>query len=188
MLRYLRSLGFSRVKGIDLSAEQIELAQASGTDAEGIDVFDFLRSVDEPYAAVIALDFLEHFTKDELMALIPLIHGALDEGGSLVIQTPNGEGLFPNQVVYGDLTHSTIFTPSSLSQLLSVMGFGELRFFETGPAPKNLTGLARSALWRALKALANGVRIIEANKRQDLWTENMICVCSRAADPRETGR
>ena len=183
MMRYLHSLGFSKVKGVDLSNEQIELALVSGLDAEAGDIFEFLKTNRDPYDAVVAIDCLEHFTKDELMALAPLIHGTLNPGGILVIQTPNGEGLFCRQVIYGDLTHCTVLTPSSLQQLLSLTDFGEFRFFETGPVPGKLSGLARVALWGGLKALANCVRMIEAHKHQSLWTENMICVCSRSQSP-----
>jgi 2-polyprenyl-3-methyl-5-hydroxy-6-metoxy-1,4-benzoquinol methylase len=179
MMRYLHSLGFSNVKGVDVSNEQAELAKADGLNVDASDIFDFLRSSQGAYDAIVAIDFLEHFTKDELMTLAPLIHGALREGGTLALQTPNGEGLFPQQIIYGDLTHCTVMTPSSLTQLLSSTRFESFRFFETGPVPGNLVRLARIVLWKGIKMLANGVRMIEAGKRQDLWTENMICACTK---------
>ena len=91
------------------------------------------------------------------------------------MQTANGAGLLPGQVIYGDLTHLTVFTPASLAQLLNQTGFSDLSFYETGPIPIRLRGKLNVALWSAIKAVANAVRFIESGKRQAIWTENFIC-------------
>jgi hypothetical protein len=84
-------------------------------------------------------------------------------------------------VIYGDLTHVTIFTPQSLAQLLRPVGFVDLAFYETGPIPIRLRGKLDVALWRSIKGLANLVRSIETGKRQSIWTENFICVALKPA-------
>jgi hypothetical protein len=111
------------------------------------------------------------------MLLAKLLYNALEDRGILIIQTPNGQGLFPHQVIYGDLTHLTVFTPESLRQLFSLAGFADFRFQETGPVGKNLYGKIRLILWKVIKKLANGIRKIETGKSQEIWTENMICYC-----------
>ena len=88
-------------------------------------------------------------------------------------------GLFPRQVIYGDLTHMTIFTPQTLAQLLRPCGFQDLRFFETGPIPLRLRGRLDVLLWRLVKSVANFVRYVETGKRQAIWTENFICLSTR---------
>jgi SAM-dependent methyltransferase len=179
MLELLRTDGFTRVKGIDISKEQAELATSRGCDAEVADVFKYLNGKDEIFDAIIALDFIEHFHRDELMILTALIFRSLKKGGRLVLQTPNGEGLFPRQVIYGDLTHLTIFTPSSLRQILEQVGFQGFYFSETGPAPKNTAGRLRLVSWSVVKSIANIIRRIETGKSQAIWTENMICCCEK---------
>jgi 2-polyprenyl-3-methyl-5-hydroxy-6-metoxy-1,4-benzoquinol methylase len=181
MLEFLGRKGFRQVSGIDISAEQVALAKARGCDASVNDVFRHLEEGRESYDAIMALDFIEHFHKDELMTLMPALFGALRKGGRLILQTPNGEGLFPRQVIYGDLTHLTVLTPSSMSQLLASFGFTRVRYHETGPAAVGLKGLARVAAWKVLRAAANLVRRIETGKSQAVWTENMICVSERPA-------
>ena len=104
---------------------------------------------------------------------------ALEPNGYLILQTPNGQGLFPHQVAYGDLTHLTIFTPGSLQQLLRLFGFEHFQFDETGPVPGNLQGKLRGAAWRAVKFVLNLVRKVETGKSQTIWTENMICRCQK---------
>jgi SAM-dependent methyltransferase len=179
LLAYLARRGFSHATGIDISPEQVELARARGLPAEVGDVFERLGGRERSVAAILAIDVFEHFSRDELVRLTPILHAALRPGGRLLVQTANGAGLFPAQVIYGDLTHLTIFTPQSLDQLLRAAGFVDLAFYETGPIPIRLRGKANVALWSMIKTLANAVRHIETGKRQTIWTENFICVARR---------
>jgi SAM-dependent methyltransferase len=178
MIEFMKSEGFVNMKGIDLSEEQVSLARERGLNVQVTDALSYLPQTSEMYDAILAIDFLEHFSKEELLILISLIKTRLNPGGTLILQTPNGQGLFPNQIIYGDLTHMTILSPSSLHQLLSLFGFVEIDFQETGPAPKNLTGILRLILWRFVRLLATVVRMAETGKKQTIWTENMIC-CAR---------
>lgn len=182
MLQFLGQCGFQRVKGIDLSKEQVELALQRGCDAEAANLFEYLQGKEEFFDAILALDLVEHFHKEELLALAPLLLSALKKGGRLVLQTPNGEGLFPRQIIYGDLTHLTVLTPGSLRQLFRGAGFDRFRFFETGPVPKNFKGGLRLLLWTGIKTMANAIRKIETGKSQKIWTENMICCCEKPRD------
>ena len=65
ILHYLHQKGFTNVRGIDISHEQIALAKAHGLNAEREDVFDFFEERHEKFDAIIAIDFFEHFTKEE---------------------------------------------------------------------------------------------------------------------------
>jgi 2-polyprenyl-3-methyl-5-hydroxy-6-metoxy-1,4-benzoquinol methylase len=180
ILSYLRSKGFTNVRGIDISEEQITLAQKEGLNAERADVFEYLEK--QPPAsldAVIATDFVEHFTKEELLRLFELLHTAMKPNGVLLLQTVNGEGLFPRQIIYGDLTHSTILSPGSMSQLLSATGFHDMKYFECAPLASGLKGILRSTAWNIIRAGANAIRKIESNKTQSVWTENFICSARR---------
>jgi len=179
-MEFLKRHGFSQVEGIDISPEQVELAAGRGLPAQVRDVFAFLENPAREYQMIVALDFLEHFTKDEVFRLLGMIYQALSPGGVFLIETPNGEGLFPNQVIYGDLTHTTIFTSSSLSHALKTAGFDEIRCVETGPATHNLSGAIRLCLWKGITCAARMIRRIETGKRQEIWTENLICICRKA--------
>jgi SAM-dependent methyltransferase len=181
MLEFLQREGFRRVEGIDVSAEQVALARERGLNAHVADVFEYLAREHGRLDAVLALDFIEHFDRNEVTRLAALLHEALTEGGRLILQTPNGSGLFPGQVISGDLTHMTIFSPGSMRQLLQAAGFGDFRFLESGPVAKDLRGRIRLLLWRAIKRVANTVRQIESGKSQEIWTENLICCCRKIA-------
>lgn len=138
LLEYLASKGYRSLEGIDISAQQIEIAKARGLPAQCADVFSLLEQRAGAYQAIIGLDFVEHFTKDEVLRLFKAMWRALKSGGVLLLQTPNGEGLFSSQVIYGDLTHCTVFSPGSLAQALRFCGFSEIIFDETGPVPRTL--------------------------------------------------
>jgi SAM-dependent methyltransferase len=175
LLAYLGRRGFSHAHGIDISQEQVELALRRGVRAEQAEILEFLRNKSAEFAAIVAVDVLEHLTRDELLAVGQSILDALLPGGRLIVQTANGAGLLPGQVIYGDLTHVTIFTPESLAQLLQAVGFIRLSTYETGPVPIRIRGKIDVALWAAIKRVANAVRSIETGKRQTIWTENFIC-------------
>jgi SAM-dependent methyltransferase len=175
LLAYLERRGFSHASGIDISPEQVELARRRAVRAEVGDLFEVLADGQAQVDAIVAVDVLEHFSRDELVRLAPLLYSGLTPGGRLLIQTANGAGLFPGQVIFGDLTHLTIFTPPSLAQLLQPVGFTDLSFYETGPIPIRLRGKLDVALWRAIKTMADALRYVETGKRQAIWTENMIC-------------
>jgi 2-polyprenyl-3-methyl-5-hydroxy-6-metoxy-1,4-benzoquinol methylase len=181
-LEFLRMVGFMNVKGIDISEEQITIASAKKLDVEKANIYDYLQNKKEFFNAIIAIDILEHFTKDELLNIVKFLYNSLKTGGILIIQTPNGQGLFPNQIIYGDLTHLTIFNPGSLQQLLLLYGFHNIKFVETGPVGKDIKGKVRLVLWKFIKFIINAIRMIETSKSQEIWTENMICYCQKAAN------
>ena len=179
-LDYLKSRGFTNAQGVDCSEPQIEVARGRGLDAALDDVFEYLSWVENGTDVVAAIDFIEHLTADELFRLFDALKGTLKPGGRLILQTPNGAGLFASEVVYGDLTHMTIFTPGSLRQVLSAAGFDNIRFIECGPAPINLKGAIKVALWRTVRAFAAAARMTELSEGKDIWTVNMICVAENA--------
>ena len=179
ILSLLKTEGYDHASGVDISGEMVKVAHARGLDVVEGDALAVLEGAGEKYGAILAFDMIEHFTKDELLRLLPAIYERLLPGGVFVMQTPNGQGLFPNQVVYGDLTHVTIFTPDSLGQVLRLTGFEDILVTEAGPAMKSLIGVARLGLWNVIKVGAKAARIIETGKSQAIWTENMLGRCRR---------
>jgi SAM-dependent methyltransferase len=179
LIEFFKGRGFSNVSGIDISQEEVDSAVKRGLDVKHADAFQFFDSSRDSFSAIIAVDFFEHFNKEEIMELLDKIKNALKTNGRLIITMPNGQGLFSNQIVYGDFTHLSILTPESLKQVLTFLGFDGIRFYETGPAAKNITGIVRLAFWKFIKATANMIRIIETGKTQQIWTENFICFCRK---------
>lgn len=182
MMEFLDKHGFRNVYGIDISGEQIKVAKERGVNAEIADALRFLKDKENIFDAILALDFFEHFTKEEAVQLAKLTFGSLKKGGKLILQTPNGQGLFPGQIIYGDITHLTIFTPTSLEQLLREAGYENFRFSESTPVPVTIKNKLSLFLWKIIKSFVNAIRRIETGKSQSIWTENMICYCEKTKD------
>jgi 2-polyprenyl-3-methyl-5-hydroxy-6-metoxy-1,4-benzoquinol methylase len=177
MLRYLKSAGFTNLTGIDISKEQVEQAKNSGLNAIHADAFSFLRENKNQFEIITAIDMIEHFKKEELFELLTLIHEALKPGGLFVLQTPNGEGLMPGYVIFGDLTHFTILSPLSLKHILTVTGFENVHIKELGPAA--LVHFPLFLGWQFVRCLAMFVKFLEIGRIQRHWTESIIASCKK---------
>jgi SAM-dependent methyltransferase len=181
-LEYLGRRGFTSPRGVDISQEQVTLARQRGVVAEAADVFAALDAATGSLDAVVAIDLLEHFTKDEGLRLCDAMRSSLRPGGRVILRTPNGSALLAGPIVFGDMTHMSIYNESSLGQLLRVAGFARLSFHETGPVPKNLIGVARCGVWAVARAAANLIRLAESGGMQRVWTQNILCCGYRQAD------
>jgi len=179
LLDFLRKHNFTNLEGIDISGEQVDIAKGRGLNVRATDVFEFLTFQDGSIDAIIAIDFIEHFNKDEIMLLLGEINKALKKGGILIIATPNGEGLFSNKVIYGDFTHLSIFSPESLRQALSYFGFADMRFYEAGAVPGSAVGIVRLILWFVIKLMVNIIYLIEKGNTQKIQTDTFICFCRK---------
>ena len=181
VLNFLNKQGFSSVEGVDTSKEQVMAAKHQyGLQVYHSDVFDFFQASHHAYDLVLAIDFVEHFTQQELIQLLYSIKEILDEGGHLILKTPNGQGIFAGQIIYGDLTHMTILTPQSLRQILRFIGFEIVSMKESIFPTKGLKRKIRYMLWNLLKIGLNIMRRISSGKSQAIWTENFVCIAKKS--------
>lgn len=177
MLHYLEQAGFTNLSGIDISADQVAEAASRGFNAIEADALQYLPAHKEEYQVVIAMDVIEHFKREELYELLGAIYESLKPGGLLIVQTPNGDGLMPNYVIYGDLTHFTILSPLSLRHLLTVRGFVKVKMKELGPGA--LVHFPLFVAWQFVRLAAMLVKFVEIGRIQSYWTESFICWCRR---------
>jgi 2-polyprenyl-3-methyl-5-hydroxy-6-metoxy-1,4-benzoquinol methylase len=177
MLRYLQASGFTNLTGIDISQEQVDRARELGFNAVQADAFSFLKDNEAKFDIIMAIDIIEHFKKEELYELLRLINKALRPGGRFILQTPNGEGLLPGYVIYGDLTHFTILSPLSLTHILTVTGFKNIQIKELGPAL--FVHFPLFIGWKIVRFLAMAVKFLEIGRIQKHWTESIIAWCDK---------
>jgi 2-polyprenyl-3-methyl-5-hydroxy-6-metoxy-1,4-benzoquinol methylase len=181
VLEFLRRAGFTAAQGIDVSPEQVAIAERKGLAARVLDARDALREADPGLDAVIAIDFVEHFAVPEIFELLEQVIASLRPGGRLILRTPNGGALLGGHVIYGDLSHLTIFAPASLRQTLRLAGFDDITIAECPPAGGTIGGRIRAPLWRAIAGTAAVLHRIETGKKQSIWTESMLCACRKPA-------
>jgi predicted TPR repeat methyltransferase len=153
LLRMLREHGYTRLTGVDVSPEQVAIAQRMGADyIRHGDLFAFLTSrPDASVDMVISFDVLEHLENDALLRIADETFRILRPGGTWFIRVPNAEGVFGSLVRWADLTHLRAFTPNSIGQLARVAGFHSSTCHPDRPVGSGWKGVARRVLYAIMR-------------------------------------
>lgn len=177
-LLFLQSLGYTNTFGIDLSPEQIELAKKRGLkNVEVAEVIDYLSKQKERFALITAHDVIEHFPKQEVLPFLDAIHHALAGGGTVILSLPNMASPFGAKIGYGDFTHETAFTPTSISQVLRAVGFEVVGVFPKEPVVHGVKSAVRWALWKVIKQFIKFYLLVETGSAgHGVYTQVMYAV------------
>ncbi len=144
LVYWLHKKGYVHAYGVDGSSDQIAEGRAVGVkNLENVDLVSHLAERLESFDVIFLRDVVEHFKKEDVLSLLKLCRTALRPGGRLVIQVPNGASPFVGRILFGDFTHETAYTESSLSQLFLV---SEYQDFSAGPFLPHI----RKVTWRSL--------------------------------------
>jgi 2-polyprenyl-3-methyl-5-hydroxy-6-metoxy-1,4-benzoquinol methylase len=187
---YLLRHGFTNVRAVDLSEEQLQVARRRLRERElrsdasvefvAADAFEYLQR-GASYRAIAVLDFLEHLPKPEILTMLDLCHGALEPGGLLFLRVSNAENPLWAAAFYRDFTHETPFTSASLRQCLEVTGFEPLTIaYEVVPAVTPGAGLVtrlKHGLRSLVMAAVGGVLPVP----RAAFAEDLIAVARRPA-------
>lgn len=184
ILASLRKLGYSEVTGIDCSPEAIEFLHLTNSVQNIIqsDINIFLEEATEKqvtWDAVLAIDILEHLTKDELVHLLTLIRRILVPTGTLIIKVPNAQSpLMGGNLVFGDFTHEIAFTPNSLIQVLKACGFSNVEVHEATPVRYTFISSLRFYIWQALRLFYVFLYAVETGifNTSQVWTSSFFTV------------
>lgn len=176
MLGWLERAGYRRLQGVEISDEQVRAArEICDVEIHHQDVMTHLREREAASAdAVVAIDLLEHFPREGLLDVLDEIHRVLADGGRLVIQVPNGEGLFGSGVRYGDVTHELAFTDQSTCQVLRAAGFSQVRCEEIVAPGRGLVKSARRAAWRVATLPFRLLHLVERGRWSVLLSRNLV--------------
>jgi len=181
-IKALQELGYTNVRGIDISKEQIDYAtdQLGLTNVEHADAMDYLADVKETYDAILLLDVLEHLELSYSVELIQAIGSALKPGGVFVVQVPNAlSPLSPNR--HWDVTHLRAYSTHSMEQHLRLGGFVEMQHFELPPHAHGVVSTVRRLLWSSLVKPLISAYMLVANSglMGGIYTTNMLSVAHR---------
>lgn len=180
-VHFLRSEGYRHVHGIDVAEEQVALAQTLGlTDVEAADAFTYLASHAGAYDLIVAMDVIEHFSKDDVMRFLDHSHQALRPGGALLVRTPNADSPFHSWIRYADFTHEVAFTPRSVQQVLRAAGFTDIRVVPLEPYVHGPASALRWLLWKVVKQLIRLYLLIEqGTPGSGVFTANLSAVARK---------
>jgi 2-polyprenyl-3-methyl-5-hydroxy-6-metoxy-1,4-benzoquinol methylase len=183
LLSTAEQLGYRHLAGVDLSEGLLAIA-AKRTSAQlhlgnGMEFLE--RAPSASYDVVLAFDVFEHLTRPELLDASREIERILKPGGVLLLHLPNGASPYCGAVRWGDITHEQAFTRSSLTQVLTPLGFRDIVAFEEAPVPHGLKSTARAWLWRVIHAWRVANLAIETGRlRGHVLTMNMYVRAEKA--------
>jgi 2-polyprenyl-3-methyl-5-hydroxy-6-metoxy-1,4-benzoquinol methylase len=147
LVRLLLADGYA-AEGIDVSPEQVALAQATGLSQ--VHLGDYRKILVErrcQLGAVTATDLLEHLTKDEVLDTLDRVVEALAPGGVFVARVPNAISPLGGHIRYGDFTHESSYTARSVKQIVAAVTVQACP-----PVAHGIMSAARVAVWKPVSA------------------------------------
>ena len=183
-LRALKSAGYLNIHGVDISPEQIEEAHRAGISEATLGPIDsFLECAEsESIDVVLLLDVLEHLSRSALFATLDQVYRVLKAGGRCIVHVPNAEGIYGMRIRYGDLTHEQAFTPQSLQQAFTTIGFSSVACFEDRPTIHGAFSLVRAVVW-AVGTLPHRLLLTaETGRRQFILSQNLLAVAYKTVN------
>ncbi|MBI3852518.1 MAG: class I SAM-dependent methyltransferase [Verrucomicrobia bacterium] len=174
MLYSLKAWGYTRVAGLDRSAEQVSLARRLHPEAIEADALQYLAQHPNSYDVVLAIDLFEHLSLDQARQFLKDCHTALRTGGRLIMQLPNAGSVRGGELVWGDITHCRAYSAPAIQQFLKLTGFVQIEFRETGPAIIGLRSLLRLILWSSLRTGLRAFDLIEGGRASPIQTRTFL--------------
>lgn len=150
-LQAAKRLGFSNLRGCDMSPSAVESCRSRGLNVDLIDgdIAGWISKL-APVEFVSFSHVLEHLPKDQVIPTLRAIRESLSDSGVLWLQVPNAMSATGSYWAYEDFTHETLFTPGSLLFVLKQAGFTKIEFQD--PDGTSGLGLTKKFLRKLLLA------------------------------------
>jgi len=167
LLYALESFGFKRVRGVDLSEQQVAVGQQYGLTCHAVDkdyIFQLAMTDPRTFDLIFMMDVLEHMNSSDQLRTLAAVGELLVPGGRLILSVPNANASFGLRWRYNDWTHETSFTEHSLEFLLLNSNFTDMKFFpyEFIARPRMIFIPRKSVLIWAVQRFFRFLRRLEA--------------------------
>jgi SAM-dependent methyltransferase len=181
---FINQAGYTDSTGVDGSEEQVTEAQRLGISNVILgDLTDYLNAQKEnSIDLLIAIDVIEHFSKEEVSDLIDDFYRVLKKDGLVITHQPNAEGVFGNAIRYDDFTHELAFTRHSISQIFLSSGFTSIQSYEDEPIAHGIKSAVRLFLWRNfVKPIYRFLLLVESGgaDKEMIFTQNFLTVVKK---------
>jgi 2-polyprenyl-3-methyl-5-hydroxy-6-metoxy-1,4-benzoquinol methylase len=175
--------GYELSQGIDISPDMVNTALKLGISGiTQADILPFMQQHTQAFDVITGIDIIEHFSKDELVALLQAVKMSLKPGGVAVFRTPNVDAAFFTLYSYGDFTHENYMNASAAKQVMLNCGFTSVNIY---PSCMKVSGFLKEALrkiswswWMILykwQIFASG-----RSASGIIFTPNMVIVCTNS--------
>jgi 2-polyprenyl-3-methyl-5-hydroxy-6-metoxy-1,4-benzoquinol methylase len=126
-LELLRAAGIEAV-GIDHSGESVAACRERGFTVHNQGALEYLAGAAGRFGGIFCSHVIEHMGYDDAMHFLELCHGALREGGLVLLVTPNPEDLtIISEIFWLDPTHVRPYPKLLLERMLAANGFEVVR-------------------------------------------------------------
>lgn len=124
-------------KGVDIDTAMCTRAYEKGLDVEVGDAFAILDKVaDSSLGGIVALQFIEHLSNDQIFVLLDLCMRKLVSGGRLLFETVNTSSFTAlAQNFFRDPTHRWPLHPETLRTIIEYKGFKTSDLIFSSPFP-----------------------------------------------------
>lgn len=129
-LRWLDQRGFTNITACDLSFTEVELAKQASANVFHGNAIEHLREFSEYFSTIVALDFIEHISRQHMFEFLRNAYASLEPGGNLVLRMPNGDSPFVGRNLYNDVTHEWAYTTVSLRAVAKICKFEGVEFLD----------------------------------------------------------
>jgi 2-polyprenyl-3-methyl-5-hydroxy-6-metoxy-1,4-benzoquinol methylase len=173
-LCWLKDQGYLAVGGVDSSREQIELAGQTGVRVQQLDTNQWLSEQPEgSQAAIVAIDLIEHISKDEFMDFLKGTNRVLANGGRLILRYPNGDSPLVGRNLFNDITHVWTYTTSCLETLGKMHGFSRFWFVDESSAAIRDNRWLKVPLCRLATAVLRSLVRAATKERVAFWSPHI---------------
>jgi len=180
---FIQESGYKNYIGIDGSESQVNEAQRLGINIELGNLVEYIQNLeDKSIDLLIAIDVIEHFTKEELSDLVDDFYRVLKKSAKIITHQPNAESPFGGSIRYGDFTHELAFTRSSISQLFLASGFESVKSYEDKPLAHSVKSKVRRVLWdKMIRPIYKFALIVESGEVDEeiVLTKNFLTVIKK---------
>jgi len=181
-LYFLKKSGYKKYSGIDLSEEAIKFCKKKKLASTIIkaDAESYLKKSQTKYDVIIMNDVIEHIPKNNIVKLLSLIKKQLSKNGKLIIKTINvANPITGNSSRYLDFTHTTGFTQESLSQVIKVSGFRNVKIYAPNIWVFNfLVNIMGVIFDKILSLIFRLLFLLHGRKSTTIFSKNIIAVAN----------
>jgi len=98
-----------------------------------------------------------------------------------LVSTPNAESIFSARIRYSDFTHEIAFTPTSLSMILRLAGFNDIKILSKEPYRHGMKSLIRWMMWKIIHLIIKWYFLIETGSSgSGVYTQTMYAICTKS--------
>lgn len=177
----LRQMGYSNLRGIDISPEQVALAHELGADMVELGSIENAIAEESNVQLVTMLDVIEHLTRSEAITVLQSIFDCLSPGGVLVMRTPNVDAPLGSALSFGDLTHEMHLNKYAVLELFGSMSYSTIDVLPIYPVGGNLVVQLARLMVKPIMWLHTTIQHIDQgiSRSATITTPNMLIVARR---------